>query len=205
MADALIFDSATLQKLYKAVDALPKEATETAKKEITRKGYDTTGYQYQFLVNVLNEVLGPCHWSYDYQVLQHKTVSTKTGLSMDELTVEVTVTILGVARKNIGGHASMNYADALKGAITNGLKKTLGMFGIGKKAYEGTLDEDYRQGEERGKKSVKTVTLTNPTETCPKCNAPMRVSQKSGTLYCSKLCWKTKTISVDNDIPTIEY
>lgn len=36
----------------------------------------------------------------------------------------------------------MSEADARKGAYTNGLKKAAAMFGCGRQAYEGTLDDD---------------------------------------------------------------
>lgn len=138
------FTNEVLQALYIAVDALPASATETAKKEITRKGYDTTGYQYQYLVNVLNEVIGVANWGFTYTILKEEKGSWSNGKPFYELTVEMTVTILGASRTCVGGHKSEAFADAMKGAITNSLKKTLGMFGVGKKAYEGTIDEDYR-------------------------------------------------------------
>ena len=135
-------------RLVEAVDALPPEAVERAKKEVTRKGYDTTGYQYQFLVNVLNEVVGMSKWGYSYNLLASDEGTTSSGRKMYDLTVEVTVWIKDgetkIERKCVGGHSSMTYADAYKGAITNGLKKTLAFFGVGKKAYEGTIDEDYQ-------------------------------------------------------------
>jgi hypothetical protein len=41
-----------------------------------------------------------------------------------------------------GGHVASSEADARKGAFTNGLKKAAAMFGCGRQAYEGTLDDD---------------------------------------------------------------
>lgn len=150
------------QELMKAVDALPKEAVEKAKKEITRKGYDTTGYQYQFLVNVLNEVVGIGDWGFDYKILKELEGKWGNGKCFWEITVEVTVWIMIGENKKvsfacIGGHKSEMHADALKGAITNGFKKTVTFFGVGKKAYEGTIDDDYRpipQGEKKSEKIV---------------------------------------------------
>jgi hypothetical protein len=137
------FDKKIYDKLIAAVDALPKEAVESTKKEITRKGYDTTGYQYQFLVNVLNEVVEPCNWSFEYKVIKELQGAWGSGKPFFDVTVETKIDILGTERTCVGGHKSESYADALKGAITNSLKKTLGLFGIGKKAYEGTIDDDY--------------------------------------------------------------
>ncbi len=139
------------QELLKAVDSLPKEAIEKAKKEITRKGYDTTGYQYQFLVNVLNEVIGIGDWGFDYKILKEIEGKWGNGKGFWEITTEITAWIkVGTTDKKkvsfscVGGHKSEMHADALKGAITNGFKKTVAFFGIGKKAYEGTIDDDYR-------------------------------------------------------------
>jgi hypothetical protein len=41
-----------------------------------------------------------------------------------------------------GGHTAMTEADARKGAFTNGFKKAAAFFGVGRQAYEGTLDDD---------------------------------------------------------------
>lgn len=137
----------TYEKLIAAVDALPEEAIERTKKELTRKGYDTTGYQYQFIVNVLNEVVGPEKWDMDWSVIKEIEGVTKSGQATYQVTVRTDVWIEfdGVrAKKSLaGGHISTIHADALKGAITNGFKKTVALFGVGKKAYEGMLDDDY--------------------------------------------------------------
>jgi len=149
------------EKLLEAVEKLPKEAVEKASKDVTRKGYDTTGYQYQFLVNVLNDIVGMENWTFDYETIKELTGTWKNGKSFWEITVKVTIEIFiegkTITRKCAGGHKSEMYSDALKGAITNGFKKTVSLFGVGKKAYEGTLDEDYRApyNGQNGKKTVK--------------------------------------------------
>lgn len=136
------------QQLLTAVEKLPKEAVERAKKEITRKGYDTTGYQYQFLVNILNETLGLGKWGFSYTILKESEKTWRSGQNYWEITVNVNVWIKDQEEKIsfdcVGGHKSEMHADALKGAITNGFKKTVAFFGVGKKAYEGTIDDDYR-------------------------------------------------------------
>lgn len=149
-------------KLYKnltdAVDMLPKEAVEKADKSVTRKGYDTTGYQYQFLVNVMNEVLGIDGWGFTYTIVkEHQGAWGSIPRPFHEVTVDVKVFIGEAMRQCVGGHKADSYADALKGAITNGFKKTVALFGVGKKAYEGTLDEDYRAGNDAVSYSPKTT------------------------------------------------
>ena len=47
-----------------------------------------------------------------------------------------------------GGHTSTSEADARKGAFTNGLKKAAALFGCGRQAYEGTLDDDKSRAPE---------------------------------------------------------
>ena len=135
-------------KLIGAVEKLPPEAIEKAPKEITRKGYDTTGYQYQYLVNICNEILGLTGWGFDYEIV--KDIEGTWGEKQKRffevsinLTMWMEVGDTKAERKCAGGHKADLHGDALKGAITNALKKTMAMFGIGKKAYEGTIDDDY--------------------------------------------------------------
>lgn len=138
------FTQEIYNKLIEAVEKLPKEAIESAKKEVTRKGYDTTGYQYQYLVNILNEIVGVENWNSTYETDKEIEGKYASGQSYWEITVDTEVEILGVKRRCAGGHKSGMHADAKKGAITNSFKKTVALFGVGKKAYEGTIDEDYR-------------------------------------------------------------
>lgn len=136
------------QRLVEAVEKLPKEAVETATKEVTRKGYDTTGYQYQYLVNILNEVAGLGRWNFTWKIIKEISGNYASGKSFWDITAEVSIMVEGNTMSCAGGHRSENYADALKGAITNGFKKTAAFFGVGIKAYQGILDEDYRQEAE---------------------------------------------------------
>ncbi len=41
-----------------------------------------------------------------------------------------------------GGHVASAEADARKGAYTNAFKKAAAFFGVGRQAYEGSLDDD---------------------------------------------------------------
>lgn len=154
--------------LLRAVEGLPKSAVERTDKLVTRKGYDTTGYQYQFLVNVMNEIIGIENWSFDYILVKEIEGKYNNGKPWWDITVDVIITAsIGekiITRKCAGGHRSEMYADALKGAITNGYKKTVALFGVGKKAYEGTIDEDYRplSGANEPNKPVKSDSATPP-------------------------------------------
>lgn len=193
------FTSEILQKIYKAIDELPPEAIERAPKEVTRKGYDTTGYQYQYLVNVINEVVGVNNWSNDFRIIKEIEGKWNTGKSFFEITIEMELTILGAKRKASGGHKSEMYFDAHKGAITNSIKKTLSLFSIGKKAFEGVLDEDYRplpmnlpknnfsgqNGANLKPQAISPATAPHIFGNCPECNSKLAVSKyNSSELYC---------------------
>jgi hypothetical protein len=121
----------------------PAESVQKTKKEISRKAYDTTGIGYQFIVNRFNDVLGNS-WGYEYTVLETREGKFTSGKPYFDITVKTTIWCLSPdnGRTLVGGHISSIYADALKGAITNSFKKTAAMWGVGREAYEGTLDDD---------------------------------------------------------------
>lgn len=141
------------RNIYKELSApLPKEAKQIALNKETHKGYDTIGQGYQYCVDRFNEVLGVTGWSYNYRILSEDIEKYSNGKPKYIYTIEVLITIkanpeLGLVeetRKCIGGHDSITKADALKGAITNGFKKTASFFGVGREAYAGELDDDFK-------------------------------------------------------------
>jgi hypothetical protein len=52
-------------------------------------------------------------------------------------------------REGYGNHESKSPGDAKKGAHTNAFKKVVSGFGVGRQAYEGTLDEDYLDADNK--------------------------------------------------------
>ena len=142
----------SLQKL----EGYGEKCIERTKKEITRKGYDTTGYGYQFIVNRLNEVLPKygLHWTTQDEIKLLKEYPSKSGQIYYEYAGRLSLLFLDDLRQVVdarhcyGGHQSSTHADAMKGAFTNAFKKTAALFGVGSEAYEGTIDEDYRPVEE---------------------------------------------------------
>jgi len=140
-----------LAKVYKQLSApFEDEAVERTKGAQTRKGYDTTGIKYQFIVDRLNKVLGPgCfRTTQEMAVTEMTRQSGRTAFSVD---VEITLQLgnWGMHGFNpvaevfgIGGHTSNSLADAKKGAYTNGFKKAAAMLGVGRQAYAGTIDDD---------------------------------------------------------------
>lgn len=131
------------KNVYDSLSApLPKDAIQRTKGADTRKGYDTTGYAYQYVVNRFNEVVGIGGWGYAWEVINVTEGKYSTGKPFYDITTNVTITVGNASMSMPGGHIAAIYADALKGAITNGFKKCAAMFGIGKEAYEGTIDDD---------------------------------------------------------------
>jgi hypothetical protein len=140
------------KKIYELLSApFHEEAIQRAKKEMTKKGYDTTGVGYQFCVNRLNDVLGIAGWSFPFpEILNYRQGTFKnSGTPFHEITVRADIKIhfgeINAERSCVGGHLAASYADALKGSITNAFKKTVALFGVGRQAYEGTLDDDTEQ------------------------------------------------------------
>lgn len=134
-------------KLY---EALPEDGIQKTDGQKTKKGYDTTGYGYQWCVDRLNTACGLEGWEYNYTILRETSGKFKTGTPFYDITVEVTITIKDTgSRKCVGGHIAILYADALKGAITNAFKKTAAFFGVGSAAYRGKVDDDNEPLPER--------------------------------------------------------
>jgi hypothetical protein len=138
------------------------KSVERTSKEITRKGYDTTGYGYQFVVNRLNEVITKygLYWTTQDEIQLKREYPTKSGQINYEYAGRLSILILDDTRQVVdarhcyGGHQSATHADAMKGAFTNAFKKTAALLGVGADAYEGTIDEDYRPVEEPAKEVV---------------------------------------------------
>jgi hypothetical protein len=139
------------KKIYAALAApFPENCIQRTEGRITGRGYDTTGIGYQFICNRLNEVLGVGGWR-AHRTVAVKTVTTSKGREAFEAICDLTLElgcwengefVVFAEALSDGGHTSMSEADARKGAYTNALKKAAAMFGCGRQAYEGTLDDD---------------------------------------------------------------
>jgi len=128
----------------KLSEEIPPEAIQRTKSSETKKGYDTTGYGYQYAVNRFNDILGLDGWGYDWEIQKEIQGQWRSGGINYEIVVRLWIWIgdKADARPLSGSHLASSYGDALKGAITNAFKKTAAMWGVGKKAYEGTIDDD---------------------------------------------------------------
>ena len=151
-----------LNKLFPLLRApIRQDAVEATKGHQTGKGYDTTGYGYQALVDRLNEVVGIGHW--DALVTDTTYTEGKYSTGRLKFVYELNIRLeigypvikedpeTGLPKRHwvmvaykemVGTHESPVRGDAYKGAYTNGLKKCVGFFGPGADAYLGIIDED---------------------------------------------------------------
>ncbi|HEY0839818.1 MAG TPA: Rad52/Rad22 family DNA repair protein [Vulgatibacter sp.] len=145
------------KKIYQLLSApFSEDAIERTDGRITGRGYSTTGIKYQFVVNRLNEVLGlGCYRA--HRTVTVKEVSTAKGRQAFEAICDITLElgqwvdgefVMWAEALADGGHTATSEADARKGAYTNAFKKAAAFFGVGRQAYEGTLDDDNVSGIE---------------------------------------------------------
>ncbi len=155
------------QKIYAALAApFPDEAIERSDGRITGRGYSTTGIRAQYIVNRLNEVLGVGGFRVERSITV-KQVATSKGRDAFEAACEIKLQ-LGEWQSGAffpfaeavadGGHTAMTEADARKGASSNGFKKAAAFFGVGRQAYEGTIDDDNVPPEQPAKRQVEAET-----------------------------------------------
>ena len=152
------------KKIYAELAApFPENAIQRTDGRTTGRGYDTAGIGYQFICNRLNQVLGVGGWR-AHRTVTVKEVTTAKGRPAFEAICDLTLElgswengdfVVFAESLSDGGHTAMSEADARKGAYTNALKKAAAMFGCGRQAYEGTLDDDNVPGD---------VTTSMPTE-----------------------------------------
>ncbi len=145
-----------MKKMYEALAApFPESCIQRTEGRLTGRGYDTTGIGYQHIANRLCAVVGIGGFR------AHRTVTVKeftrpNGRQAFEAICDLTLELgRWVDGKFItfaealadGGHVAASEADARKGAYTNAFKKAAAFFGVGRQAYEGTLDDDAVPGD----------------------------------------------------------
>lgn len=132
------------------MEDLPPESVESAPKEITRRGYDATGYNVQYVYNALNDILGIDGWRL---VDVTPPVLTKGADGWHEASRYMRLELLrdGVVwaeRSSNGTNRSKNQGDALKGAKTTCAKRAAAEFGLGWRAYAGQIDPEFLPQED---------------------------------------------------------
>lgn len=139
-------DASNLSEIYmQFTEHLPEESYRTYETSDTHDILITHGYQ--FVVNRLNEAVGIPHWNLEIvdrpDVLRRGQlweVSLQIILSLGNWDCGIFIPI--ASRIAYGSGISATKGNALKGAQTNAFKKAAAMYGIGKKTYEGLI-EDY--------------------------------------------------------------
>lgn len=181
------------EKMAELCKPLPEKAIQRTTKEQTNKPYDTDGYAYQYAVDRFNDVLAT-EWGYDWSVLHTIEGEYQSGTQFFDITVEVGIWVLDKenVRSHAGSHRAVLYGDALKGGITNAFKKTAAMWGVGRDAYAGLLDDDNKplpDVVDNVKSSQKQE--REPMRVCPECGvqAVIKSNPKYGTGW---VCWKKK-------------
>lgn len=177
------------RKLYAALAApFPENAIQRTEGRVTGRGYDTAGIGYQFICNRLNEVLGVGGWR-AHRTVNVKTITTSKGREAFEAICDLTLELGSWENGNFvvfaeslsdGGHTSTSEADARKGAYTNALKKAAAMFGCGRQAYEGTLDDDNVPSDsafEQPQNGITITTLSTQRQPAAPAAAPPMVQQ----------------------------
>lgn len=143
-------------KIYtEFIKDLPKEALRVSELD---DGTVLAIYGYQFVINRLNETIGFEHWTHkiiNEPIRERKDknwwVSLELELSLGNWINGVFIPL--VSKTSYGSGVSESLGNALKGALTNAFKKAAAMYGIGKKAYEGLI-EDYDIQEKAKEKAV---------------------------------------------------
>ena len=139
------------RKIYQQLAApFPEQAIQRTEGKLTGRGYDTSGIGYQFIANRLNEVLGVGGWR-AHRTVVVKEVTRSNGRPAFEAICDITLELgewvsgdFQVFAESLadGGHLASSEADARKGSYTNAFKKAAAFFGVGRQAYEGSLDDD---------------------------------------------------------------
>jgi hypothetical protein len=166
------------KKIYAALAApFPEHYIQRTQGRVTGRGYDTAGIGYQHIANRLNEVLGVGAWR-AHRTVTVKEVLTAKGRPAFEAICDITLELGEWASGEFmvfaesladGGHTAMSEADARKGSYTNAFKKAAAFFGVGRQAYEGTLDDDNVPGDagEGVPVSAAPTRLETPTRQAP--------------------------------------
>ncbi len=160
------------RKIYAALAApFPEHCIQRTEGRLTGRGYDTSGIGYQFIANRLNEVLGVGGWR-AHRTVNVKEVTRSNGRPAFEAICDITLELgewvggdFMVFAESLadGGHLTSSEADARKGAYTNGFKKAAAFFGVGRQAFEGSLDDENVPAEHSSDGfTVSTLTTQRP-------------------------------------------
>ena len=142
-------------EIIKAVDEILDSYGEKAIQDVPSRGRVLHGYVPQFVFDALNEVIGAGNWGYEIlnsnyaKEVRERKNGKKEDVYVAVVHVRVWMMDKGNCKEAFGGSENYTAADALKGAVTDGVQKALSMFSIGHKAYRGELapGKDSKKGD----------------------------------------------------------
>jgi hypothetical protein len=170
------------KKLYQQLAApFPDHAIQRTEGRLTGRGYDTTGIGYQFICNRLNEVLGIGGWR-AHRTVAVKPITRANGRPAFEAVCDIVLAlgewvngefVVFAEALADGGHVAASEADARKGAFTNSFKKAAAFFGVGRQAFEGSLDDDSVPADQLCDRAASTTPAAQRlSPTTPRASAP---------------------------------
>lgn len=142
--------------------------------------FGAIGYEWQYLADAVNEVLGPDGWYYDLLELTVEPKSEKSFYAEAQVRLHLNLGGSEFAKRGVtvGSCINRGRGDAQKGAITDALKKGFSLFSIGNKAMRGELGAPKKNSEKPkekepkpGSKYMDFVTLINEATTVEELDA----------------------------------
>ena len=132
-------------KLWKVVEEINRKLDSKGIRiiqERQQQGRTIYGLKSQAVIDAVNEILGE-NWGYSIIESNVKELQSEKMSFYAYVRVNVFIDINGrrIERESYGGSRNSNIGDAIKGATTDAITKALSMFSIGRKAYEGELQE----------------------------------------------------------------
>lgn len=137
----------------------------------------------------LNEVCFG-HWRPIKNIVVNEKFNTRNGIAMYRIIMHMKIQIGNWTFENgenhfevlaegecYGGHESLELSAAYKGAYTNAFKKASAMLGVGRKTYEGQLDDDFisyqmelkeQERQQSQVKQSKQITKSQQSQSKPK-------------------------------------
>jgi len=142
------------QKANEILKGFGKEAVQIKKmgNDTGKQRFTPVGYKSQYLIDAMNGAFGTGKWKHvlhDYKIdaLEYEVSgSNKTRTAVTALVSLQFMDDNGNVAYETGTHAGGSFvvhgamADAIKGAITDAIGKSLSLLSIGNEAYRGTLD-----------------------------------------------------------------
>ena len=101
-------------------------------------GKELTGYESQYAINLLNDIVGVGNWKTEEVINKQETLKNGWTCAMTlKLIINGCIEVTGY-----GGHYSSNIANAYKGAKTSAFKNACKYLGIGKELHSRGIDDD---------------------------------------------------------------